>query len=134
MKKEQTLTEKIFVLEYLSAAILFGIGIFLVTPDTDPPFIKLIGVGALLLIMLGLLIKIALNHSQNMDERARINWDRSSSVTLRVTLLLLILFGMGAQFIELKGLSFSAAIAFLLSIILCLHAFTFKKIEETGEV
>lgn len=136
MKKtaeEITLTKKIFGLEYLSAGLLYGLGIFLITPATDDPVIKFIGVGSLMVVLAVLLIRLGLNHQQRMDERARQNMDRASTITLRLIFLLLLVLAAVLQFLPLSGSVISAAIAFLLAIALCIHASAFKKIDEAGE-
>lgn len=136
MKKpieEITLTKKIFGLEYLSAGLLYGLGIFLITPASDDPMIKFVGVGSLMAVLAVMLIRLSLNHQERMDERARRNLDRASTITLRIVCLLLLILVIGLQFITFSPSAISATIAFLLAIALCVHAFSFKKIEEVGE-
>lgn len=60
MKKELNLTGKIYTIEFLSGMIFYVIGVFLVTPATDPMYVKYLAIGFLVMIQL-LIVTILTN-------------------------------------------------------------------------
>lgn len=89
--KEFGLTSKLYVLTVLVAMSIHTVGIWLITPLTNPLFIKNVFMGGLLLI---LLISIGYfifkpTHEQP-DERFYMNLAKSASIMFVVTIIILL--------------------------------------------
>lgn len=133
MKKEQKLTDKIFKTELLSGFIFYGIGIFMMTPETTPEIIKYIGVGGLIIIEIGIGTYYLTQQSEKMDERAKLNINKASNSTLIIVSILLLILGLGYEIFSVH-LSFSLEIvSFMLATILMVHSNVFKQLELSGE-
>lgn len=128
MKKEMTLTEKIFTLEYLCGMICYVLGVLLITPDAKG---KMIIGGAMVLVLILLLIQLGRKQSEQMDERGQANLDHASTITLRVLLLLVAIFAVLLYFMPLKW-ALPPVLVFAMGLGLWVHAYNFKRLEEAG--
>lgn len=133
MKKEMNLTGKIYLVEFLSGMIFYGIGIFLLTPATSPVAVKYIGIGILSLVLLACLIWIIKSRSEKMDERAKNNFNKASNLTIILFSFLLLIFGIIIQFLSVKFYFSSGLIALMLASILIVHAGSFRQLEISGK-
>lgn len=126
------LTTKIYLMEYLGGMIFYSIGIFLITPPTNPGFVKYIGIGGMLLILLGVWTYTYLKKSEQLDERGMNNLSKASNVTILIVLFLLFLSGVLLLLLDFH-LDFSPAIiSFVLATILVSHATAFRTLEVKG--
>ncbi|WP_208559152.1 hypothetical protein [Marinilactibacillus kalidii] len=127
------LTARIYLLEYLSGMIFYSIGIFLITPPTDPAFVKYIFVGGMLLILVGIWINTYLKKTDKLDERGLNNLFKASSVTILILLFLLLLSGIILLLVDIHLIFSSGIISFILAIIFIIHATTFRTLEIKGD-
>jgi hypothetical protein len=133
MKEKENLTKKIFKIELLSGAIFYGIGLLLITPSTDPAFIKYIAIGGMFVIEISILIYALIIRSEKIDERAKKNFNKSSTTTLSIIFVLLTIFGLTIQIFSLKITFSFGLISLMLATTLAIHATAFKKLEVSGE-
>lgn len=132
MKKEFNLTGKIYTIEFLSGMIFYVIGVFLVTPATNPIYVKYLGIGSLAFIQLIFIIQMWLKKSEKIDERAKLNIHKASHVTIQILWLLFLLIGIIFSITSIKIYVTSAIISFVLATVLVIHACIFRMYELSG--
>lgn len=132
MKKEMNLTGKIYLVEFLSGMLFYGMGILFITPPTEPIMVKYIGIGCLSLIELAILFWVLKSRSEKMDERAKNNFNKASNLTMISVSLLLLVLGIGIQLFSLKFYLSIGIISFILATILIIHAASFRQLEILG--
>lgn len=132
MKKALNLTAKIYTIEFLSGMFFYSLGILITTPPTNPEIFKIIGIGSMLLILLAVIIKTLFTNSEKLDERAKNNFYKSSTITLLIALVFLVISGLLSQFLSLNLALSPAIVSFALATILVAHSSTFRTLELAG--
>lgn len=130
MKKESSLTGKIYVIEFLSGMIFYVIGILLITPISNPPILKTIVLGATITVQALIIIYTAFVRAERIDERAEFNFNKASSITLYTAIILVIILGITIEIFSFNPTFSSGLIALVLATTLCLHALLFHSLEQ----
>ncbi|MFC3928520.1 DUF3796 domain-containing protein [Streptococcus caprae] len=90
------LTEKIYTVSIFASATIYGLGIWLVTPETDPTWLKplFLGLGSAACLFFAIFFGVK-KIAEQPDERLYINLGKAAAVCLGVTLSgLLVLTGL----------------------------------------
>ena len=130
--KEFGLTGKLYTLTVLVAMSIHTVGIWILTPATNPPLIKNIFMSGFLLFLL-----IAIGYfsfkpvNEQPDERFYMNLAKSASIMFIVTILLLLILT-GFIFFESLTLIHPGLILVGISIILLFFAFLYHTFESLG--
>lgn len=133
MKKEINLTGKIYTVVFLSGMFFYAIGIWLITPATSPSYIKYIGIGAMLAILLTIVAVTLFRKSEKLDERARHNFYKASNLALLFTLVLLLLGGTALLVFPIRTALLPGIISLALATIFAVHSMTFRTLELSGK-
>lgn len=132
MKIAQSLTSKIYLIEFLSGSIFYVIGILLLTPASNPLFFKYVVLGSLMTPTIIIIVYTAIVKSENMDERATANYNKASSIALYTVFLQLLILGIFVKVFSINFNFFAGLIALTLASILCLHALSFYILEKNN--
>ncbi|MHC5251005.1 hypothetical protein ACYRFS_07115 [Listeria kieliensis] len=133
MKKEINLTGKIYTVVFLSGMFFYVIGIWLITPATNPSYIKYIGIGAMLVILFSIVLATIFRKSEKLDERARHNFYKASNLALLFTLFLLFLGGIILLAFPIRLTLLPGVISLALATIFAVHSLTFRTLELSGK-
>ena len=113
-KRDIPIAYKIYILLILLSTILYGLGILVITPDTDPFYLKYGGIIGILIVELGFLSYYAKKKADEpFDERLYANLMKASSLTFLVSLIVLL----SITFFLFFGVFTSITLGFLVLII-----------------